>query len=110
MEIFRLLGTIAIDNDAALKAVGDTSKAAKDSSNETQEAFQKIGAVAGKIATGIGLAGAAIGGAWVAAIESTREYRTEMVYPSVSFIDKPCKEQFPPIVNCPFPILIVPLF
>jgi len=73
-----LLGTIAIDNDAALKAVGDTSKAAQASSNETQEAFQKIGAVAGRIATGIGLAGAAIGGAWVAAIESTREYRTEM--------------------------------
>lgn len=78
MEIFRLLGTIAIDNNSAMQSLDDTSKKAQDTSTETQDAFQKIGSVAGTIARGIGTAGLAIGGALVAAVESTREYRAEM--------------------------------
>lgn len=78
MELFKLLGTIAIDNDSANKALDDTSKKATDSGNQTKEAFGKIGNVIGKAAKGIGIAASAIGGAWLAAIESTREYRTEM--------------------------------
>ena len=78
MELFRLLGTIAINNDAANKALEDTSQKAKTSSQETQDAFAKIGGVATKVASGIATAGAALGGAWMAAIEGTREYRTQM--------------------------------
>ena len=78
MEIFRLLGTIAIDNNSAMQSLDDTSKKAQDTSTETQDAFQKIGSVAGTIARGIGTAGLAIGGALFAAVESTREYRAEM--------------------------------
>lgn len=78
MELFRLLGTIAIDNQSAVQTLTDTSKEAQDTSNATQDAFQKIGSVAGNIARGIGTAGLAIGGALIAAVESTREYRTEM--------------------------------
>lgn len=78
MELFRLLGTIAIDNTEANNALTDTSNRANDTANETESAFSKIGGVATKIATGIGIAGAAIGGAFIGAVEGTREYRTEM--------------------------------
>ena len=86
MELFRILGTIAIDNDSAIKALDDTSAKANDSSNETSSAFQKIGSVAGGIAKGIATAGAAIGGAWIAAIEGSREYRTEMGKLDTAFV------------------------
>lgn len=78
MELFRLLGTIAVENDAALRALDDTATAANDTSEETQSAFSKIGGVAATIAKGIGAVGAILGGAWITAIESTREYREEM--------------------------------
>jgi phage-related protein len=78
MELFRLLGSIAIDNDQANRALDDTAQRAESTSQETQSAFSKIGSVAAGIAKGIGVAGAALGGAWLAAIEGSREYRTEM--------------------------------
>lgn len=78
MELFRLLGSIAIDNDQANRALDDTAQRAENASQETQSAFSKIGSVAAGIAKGIGVAGAAIGGAWIAAVEGSREYRTEM--------------------------------
>lgn len=78
MELFKLLGTIAVDNSSAVKAMDDTAKKAGSTSTETSEAFKKIGSVAGGIAKGIGVAGAALGGAWLAAIEGSREYRSEM--------------------------------
>lgn len=78
MDLFRLLGTIAIDNTEAKTALQDTSAMAQDSADETESAFAKIGGVAGKIALGIGAAGIAIGGAFVGAVESTREYREQM--------------------------------
>lgn len=86
MELFRLLGTIAIDNDSALRNIDETSERAEESSSKTSEAFQKIGAVAGTIAKGIATAGVALGGAWVAAIEGSREYRTEMGKLDTAFV------------------------
>ena len=86
MELFKLLGTVAIDNDSAIKAMDDTSKKAGATSTETSEAFSKIGSVAGGIAKGIGIAGAALGGAWIAAIEGSREYRTEMGKLDTAFV------------------------
>ncbi len=78
MEIFRLLGTIAVNNTAANKAIADTSKQAEDGRQRINGAFAAIGTAAGKIAKGIGIAGMALGGAWIAAVEGTREYRTQM--------------------------------
>ena len=78
MELFSLLGTIAIDNTEANSALKETSQNANDSANETDSAFQKIGGVAKTIATGIITAGVAIGGAFVSAVEGTREYRQQM--------------------------------
>lgn len=78
MELFKLFGSIAIDNTKAKQAIEETTDKAKTSESEVSDAFTKIGGVAGKIATGIGVAGMAIGGAFIGAIESTREYRKEM--------------------------------
>ncbi len=78
MELFKLFGKVAIDNTEANSALDETTKKANDSANETESAFGKIGNVAGTIAKGIGIAGLAIGGAFIGAIESTREYRAEM--------------------------------
>lgn len=78
MELFKLLGTIAVDSSGATQALDDVSQKAGSTSNEVSSAVSKIGTVAGNIAKGIGIAGAAIGGAWIAAIEGSREYRTEM--------------------------------
>lgn len=86
MELFRLLGTIAIDNDQANRALDETGQRAQETSEETESAFSKIGAVAGKIVRGIGIASVALGGAWLAAIEGSREYRTEMGKLDTAFI------------------------
>jgi predicted nucleic acid-binding Zn-ribbon protein len=78
MELFRLLGTIAVENEQANRAISETSSQAEEGSNKTSEAFKKIGSVAGGVVKAFATVGAALGGAWIAAIESTREYRTEM--------------------------------
>ncbi len=78
MELFKLLGTIAINNDEATKALNDTSEQADDAGNKVSSAFGKIGSAALTIGRGIVTASAALGTAWIAAIEGSREYRTEM--------------------------------
>lgn len=78
MELFKLFGSIAIDNTKAKDALNETSTEAQKTGDETSSAFEKIGSIAGKIAIGIGAAGAVIGGAFVGAVEGTREYRKEM--------------------------------
>jgi len=78
MELFRLLGSIAIDNTEANTALNETSQNARDSADETESAFSKIGGAAKTIALGIGAAGLAIGGAFISAVEGTREYREQM--------------------------------
>lgn len=78
MELFKLLGTIAVDNAQAQKAISDTAKEAETGSKKTDSSFKKIGESALKIGKSVLTAGAAMGGAWIAAIEGSREYRTEM--------------------------------
>lgn len=78
MEIFKLLGTIAIDTAAAEKALDDTTKKAQDTGQKSESAFSKIGTAAGTIGKAVLTAGAALGTAWIAAIEGTREYRTHL--------------------------------
>ena len=96
MELFKLLGTIAIDNSNANKALKETSAAAKDTAEDVEEtstsgekasskwgnAFKKIGAGAvavGKtVAAGLGVAATAIGGLTVKALSSAGELEQNM--------------------------------
>ena len=78
MELFKLLGTIAVNNEQANQALAETSGQANQTSNEMSGAFQKIGGAAATIGKAVVTAGAVLGTAWIAAIEGTREYRTEM--------------------------------
>lgn len=84
-SIFKLFGEIAINADPAQKAIDDTTRKAKQASTETQSAFSKIGSAALTIGKGILTAGAALGGAWIAAIEGTREYRTHLAMLDTAF-------------------------
>ena len=86
MEIFKILGTIAVDNAQAIRAMDETAEKAEDTSTETSNAFEKIGGVAKKIGTAIVTAGAVLGGAWLAAIEGSREYRAEMGLLDAAFL------------------------
>ncbi len=78
MDLFQLLGTIVINNEQANEALAETSENASDTGKETESAFGKIGKAAGVLVKAVAVAGAALGGAWVAAIEGSREYRSEM--------------------------------
>lgn len=78
MELFKLLGTISIDNTKADKAIDETTNKAQDSEAKQKSAFAKIGTAAVAGAKVVAGAGVALGGAWVAAIEGTREYRVSM--------------------------------
>lgn len=78
LELFRLLGTIAIKNNEANNALDDTVEKGEKSEKKLSKSFGKIGGAAlkfGKLAAG---AAVAVGGAMVAVADSTREYRTEM--------------------------------
>ncbi len=86
MNIFELFGTIAINNEEANKAIDDTTNKAKDAGEESQSAFSKIGSAALSIGKVVMTAGAALGTAWVAAIEGSREYRTEMGKLDTAFV------------------------
>lgn len=86
MELFTLLGTIAINNTEANTAINETAENADNASNKTSDAFNKIGSVAKTIAIGIGAAGVAIGGAFIGAVEGTREYRQEMGKLDTAFV------------------------
>lgn len=78
MELFKLLGTIAIDTNEANKALDDTTNKAENSQKKQSGAFSKIGTAAGTLAKGVVGVGAALGGAFIAATEGTREYRVSM--------------------------------
>ena len=78
MELFKLLGRISIDTTEANEAIDDTTNKANDSESTISGAFSKIGGAAIAGAKVIGGAAVALGGAWFAAIEGTREYRVSM--------------------------------
>ena len=92
MELFKLLGTIAIDTDKANEAIDETTKKAKDSEGKQSGAFKKIGGAAVAGAKVIAGAATAVGGAWLGAIEGTREYRVSM---------GKLETAFAPAVQCP---------
>ena len=78
MELFKLLGTIIINNQEANEALDKTAEKASDTGKKTEGTFSKIGTAAGGLVKAVATAGAALGGAWLAAVEGSREYRTEM--------------------------------
>lgn len=63
MELFRLLGTIAIENDAAINGIKETTGEAEKAESKMSKTFGKIGAVAKKVAIA---SAAAVGTATVA--------------------------------------------
>lgn len=86
MELFRILGRISIDNSEANNALNETAAKAGETGRETEGAFSKIGTAAGIVGKAVLTAGVALGGAWVAAIEGTREYRAEMAKLDTAFV------------------------
>lgn len=78
MELFRLLGTVAIDTAQAEKNLEKVRSDVGKTGNDTENAFSKIGKAAGAIGKAVLAAGTVLGGAFVAAIEGSREYRNEM--------------------------------
>ena len=78
MELFKLLGSIAIDTAQANRALDSLSEKTGQTHQEIESAVNKIGNVALGIGKAFVGAGVALGTAWVAAIEGSREYRAEM--------------------------------
>lgn len=78
MELFKLLGTISIDTSKADQAIDETTGKAKDAEKEQKSAWSKIGSTAASVGKGVAAAGAVMGGAFIAAVEGTREYRVSM--------------------------------
>ena len=74
MELFRLMGTIAVNNEKANEKIEETAKKAEGLSG----IFSTIGTATIKFGNmmtkGVGIVGAA----WAASVEGSREYRTEM--------------------------------
>jgi len=78
MELFKLLGSIAIDTTQANRALDSLSQKTGKTHQEIETAVNKIGTVALGIGKALVGAGVALGGAWLAAIEGSREYRAQM--------------------------------
>lgn len=73
LEIFRLVGSVFVDTEAANKSLKNTDKEAGNLGETLVKGVQSIG----KFAAGIAATAAAAGAALVGIAESTREYRTE---------------------------------
>jgi len=78
MEIFRLLGEIVIDASRAERNLDAIAERAGTTGDEVRSSFTKIGTAATGIMKGVGVVAAALGGAWLASIEGTRDYRAQM--------------------------------
>lgn len=73
MEIFKLIGSVFVDTDAADKSLQKTDKNA----GGLGQKLVSAGKMAGKFAAGVAGACVAAGAALVGVAENTREYRTE---------------------------------
>lgn len=86
MNVFELFGTIAIKNRDANAAIQDTTQKAERAGTRIQAAFKKIGETSIKIAKPIIAGATAIGTAFTATIETTRDYRTAMAKLDTAFL------------------------
>ena len=73
LEIFRLVGSVFVDTDAAEKSLKNTDKDAEKLGQTVVNGVKSIG----KFAAGVAATATAAGAALVGIAESTREYRTE---------------------------------
>lgn len=85
MNVFELFGTIAINNKDANNSLRDTADKAERTGARIQAAFKNIGSVTMKIGKTIVGGAMAIGTAWAATVESTRDYRTAMAKLDTAF-------------------------
>ncbi|MBQ8279484.1 MAG: hypothetical protein IJZ23_06860 [Roseburia sp.] len=78
MELFRLLGTIAIDSDGAKKAINETTGIASNAGGKISSALGKIGGAAVKVgkvcAAGLAVGATAIAGLAKVAVDSYADY------------------------------------
>lgn len=78
MELFKLFGTIAVNNDAANNSIDETSGKAEKAESKIGNAFSKIGSAAVKIgkvtAVGIGAAAAGIAALTKKAVDEYSDY------------------------------------
>ena len=78
MELFKLFGTIAIDNSEANKGIDETTDKAENAHPKISAAFEKIGDAAVKVgkvvATGLGVGAAAIGALAKQSLDSYADY------------------------------------
>lgn len=78
MELFKLFGTIAVDNSSANRGIDETTNKAEQSSPKIAAAFQKVGSVALKvgatIATGLAAGAAAVGALAKSSLDSYADY------------------------------------
>ncbi len=81
-ELFRLLGTIAVDNDEAIQALNDTSSTGEQTQSKLSKAFSGIGKGAAVVGKAVGTAmiagGAAMGGLTVKALNLSGELEQNM--------------------------------
>lgn len=66
MDLFKLMGTIAVDNSKANEQIDETTSKAEGAGKRQSSAFSKVTSAAGKLATGV----VAVGGTMVAAAGS----------------------------------------
>ena len=95
MQLFSLLGKIAVDNSNANKAIDDTQKKTKETEQTTEkstskmkDAWEKVGKVGATVVKGFAaVAGgaAALGGGIIALSASTAEYTEDMGKLTVAF-------------------------
>lgn len=82
LDLFKLLGTIEVDNSKAKKALDETSEKGEKTESKLGNAFKKIGtgaAVVGKtIATGLAVGGAAFAGLTAKALSAAGELEQNM--------------------------------
>lgn len=78
MELFKLFGTIALDNSEANKGIDETTDKAENAHPKISAAFEKIGTAAVKVgkvvATGLGAGAAAIGALAKQSLDSYADY------------------------------------
>ncbi len=78
MDLFQLVGKIAIDNEKANREIDQTTEKAGGSERSISKSFKSVGEGAMNMSKKFGAAGAAVGGAVLGLAEGTRDYRTEM--------------------------------
>lgn len=89
MDLFKLFGEIAINNENAKDKLNEITKLAEDARDKISTGFGNIGRAAvgmGKLIGGVLVGSGAIGGALVSVTESTMEYRTAMGKLDAAFI------------------------